>query len=437
MAATTTLPIRITVSTTLPMVIKNLPTLHSDRLIIRPLSLSDLEEYHSLRSQPETMVYADTGKPDQNMNETQDKLLSLQPPYLGSHAYFGIFLKKEDNHEGQLIGEGGIHNLASTLTGWPEFRFIFKKEHWGLNYEVEFTITYLDFWWKQPRNKANILAIPTPGSANHQGPNTPEAKELVCAWTRQGIPYQHETWTHYNAMLRANFGSTKVLDQNLKLFFLTKDLFYEDIVFTTRPCPLQGNLPEPIITDLFILRPLHLSDLEAYHSLRKDPEVMHLLRGRGGKPVDNKSETESETRKHLEGLQPEHPLSRDNYYFGVFLKKSDDTEGELIGEVGVLIFSNAWPTIYYYLKKNHWGKGYAPKFVSSFIPYWWSLPRMTTSIRLKNPPYSDIQNKMTEELVTTAHVKNTRSQRVLEKAKFEYTGSKYEDTCWRMIRGTE
>ena len=86
MTATTTLPTRITVSTTLPLVIKNLPTLHSDRLIIRPLTLADLEEYHTLRSQPETMVYADTGKPDQNMNETQDKLLSLQPQIGRAHV---------------------------------------------------------------------------------------------------------------------------------------------------------------------------------------------------------------------------------------------------------------------------------------------------------------------------------------------------------------
>lgn len=437
MAATTTLPTRITVSTTLPLVKKNLPTLHSDRLIIRPLLLSDLEEYHTLRSQPETMVLSDTGKPDQNMNDTQDKLLSLQPPYQGSHAYFGIFLLKEDNREGQLIGEGGVHNFASTLTGWPEFRFIFKKEHWYQKYEIEFTTTFLDFWWKQPRKKANILAVPTPDSANLQDTNTSEAKELVCAWTRPGINYQLETWIHHNTMSMSGFDHTKVLDQNLRLWLLTKDLFYEDKVFTTRPRPLLGNLPEPIITDLFILRPLHLSDLEAYHSLRKDPEVLHLLRGREGKPVENKSETESETRKYLEELQPEHPLICNQYYFGVFLKKSDDNEGELIGEVGVYLHFNAWPSIYYYLKKNHWGKGYASKFVPPFISYWWSLPRMTTRIQLKNPPYTDIQNKMTEKLVGTAHVKNTRSQRVLEKAKFEYMDSNEVETYWQMIRETE
>ena len=62
---------------------------------------------------------------------------------------------------------------------------------------------------------------------------------------------------------------------------------------------------------------------------------------------------------------------------------------------------------------------------------------MTTSIMLNNPPCTDIQNKMTKELVTTAHVKNTRSQRVLKKAKFEFMGYKGEDTYWRMVRGTE
>ena len=431
MAATTTSPTRITVSTTLPLVDNNLPTILSDRLIIRPLFLSDLQEYHTLRSQPETMALSDTGKPDQNMIETQDKLLRLQPPYQGSHVYFGIFLKKEDNHEGQLIGEGGVDKFASTLTGWPEFRFIFKKEHWHLHYEIEFTTTFMEFWWKLPREKTNILAIPTSDSPNLQGTNMPEAKELVYAWTRKGISYQPHTWTAYNVLSRTGFdfeAYKDVLDKNLFHGQLTKDLFYKDKVFTTRPYPpLAGNLPEPIITDLFILRPLLLADLEAYHSLRKDPEVLHLLKGGQGKPDENKSETESETRKMLE-----FPDSN-KYYFGVFLKKSDDNEGELIGEVGVYLFSNAWPSIYYYLKKKHWGKGYASEFVPSFISFWWSLPRMTTHLNLMNHPGRGFPDKVTEQLTGTVHVENTRSQKVLKKAGFELLEVSESFTDWRYI----
>lgn len=434
MAATTTTPTHITVSTTLPLVENNLPTIHSDRLILRPLFLSDLEAYYTLRSQPETMAFSDTGKPDQNKNETQNKLQRLQPPYQGSHVYFGIFLKKEDKHEGQLIGEGGVHKFAYTLTGWPEFRFIFKKEHWRQHYETEFTTTFMEFWWNLPREKVNILAVPSPDSTNLQGTNIPETKELVYAWTRPGIPYQLDTFIAYNVLLNTGFDLQvyrNVLDKNLFHWLLTKDLFYKDKVLTTRPCPLAGNLHEPIITYHFILRPLLLSDLDAYHSLRKDPEVLHLLRGGEGKP-DKKSETESETRKNLEDLQPESPFRPNHYYLGIFLKKSDDNEGELIGEVGVHIYSNGWPSIYYYLKKKHWGKGYASEFVPFFISFWWSLPRMTTHLKLDNLPDMDYQDK-TEQLWGRAHVKNTGSQKVLKKAGFEELGVHRDTTYWRYI----
>ena len=93
---------RTIVSTTLPEVEDNLPTLYSDRLMIRPLLLPDLDKFHTLRSQPETMAYSLKGLPDKNMNETEVELKCLQSPYRDSHVYFGIFLK--DNPDNEWIG---------------------------------------------------------------------------------------------------------------------------------------------------------------------------------------------------------------------------------------------------------------------------------------------------------------------------------------------
>lgn len=433
----TTSPTRITVSTTLPLVDNNLPTIHSDRLILRSLLISDLEELHTLRSQPETMALSPMGKPDQNINETLIELQRLQPPYPGSHVYFGIFLKKEDNREGQLIGEGGVHKFASTLTGWPEFRFIFKKEHWHLKYETEFTTTFMKFWWSLLRVKANILAVPNPPFAQPQGADTLEAKEQVYAYTRLGVAYQLDTWIAHNTLQTIGFDKKAykdLLNKNFDHWLLTKDLFLKDLVFTTRPHPFAGNRPKPITTNRLILRPLLTWDFEAYHSLRKDPEVIHLLKGGEGKPDENKSETESETRKVLEDQQPGSPLE-DQFCFGIFLKKSDNHEGELIGEVGVAIYSNSWPSIYYYSKKKHWGKGYASEFLPPFISFWWSLPRMDTYLRLDGYPSvrPDNEDKETEQLEGSTHVKNTRSQKVLKKAGFEKVEVSEDTINWRYI----
>ena len=137
----------------------------------------------------------------------------------------------------------------------------------------------------------------------------------------------------------------------------------------------------------------------------------------------------SETLKHLEYLQSYSQVT----HLGIFLKKSDDNKGELIGEVGVNIFSNEWPSIYYYLKKKHWGKGYASEFVPSFISFWWSLPRMTTHLNLMNHPGRGFPDKVTEQLTGTVHVENTRSQKVLKKAGFELLEVSESFTDWRYI----
>lgn len=181
MATTTASPTRITVSTTLPKVGDNLPSIRSDRLIIRPLLPSDLEPFYTLRSQPEAMTDSGKQRPDADLSETRAKLKSLQPPYHNSHVYFGIFLKKSDDNEGELIGDGGVHKFRSDHTGWPEFGYKFKKEYWGRGYATEFARAFMEFWWSLPRMDAQILVA----SSSMDFQNTPKATEQVYAYTRK------------------------------------------------------------------------------------------------------------------------------------------------------------------------------------------------------------------------------------------------------------
>ena len=129
----------VTVSTTLPNIEDYiLEPIITDRLIIRPLLLSDLEAYRTLRSQPEAMAHSGRGRPDIDLSETLAKLQRLQAPYHNRHVYFGIFLKKSNGDEGDLIGDGGVHKFVSDQTGWPEFGYKLKKEYWGYGYGTEF-----------------------------------------------------------------------------------------------------------------------------------------------------------------------------------------------------------------------------------------------------------------------------------------------------------
>ena len=106
----------INVNTTLPVINDELPIISTDRLIIRAPAYSDIDDYYSLRSQPEAMVDSGRGKPDSDINVTFNKLDRLIKGDK-NNVYFFIFLKNPDGTEGDLIGDGGVHNFKSDITG--------------------------------------------------------------------------------------------------------------------------------------------------------------------------------------------------------------------------------------------------------------------------------------------------------------------------------
>lgn len=208
----------ITVSTTLPSVEDNMvQSIETKRLIIRPLLYPmDLEAYRSIRSQFEAMTSSGTGLPDATMKQTEAKLKRLQPPYHDSHVYFGIFLKNSDATEGELIGDGGVHKLTKTETGWPEFGYKFKKEYWGLGYATEFAKAFMQYWWNDLARNPRQMSI---ASSSVDYRNTLEATELVCAWTKKRNEKSERV------LEKIGFQRFKGLDNGMTNWRLTKDLF--------------------------------------------------------------------------------------------------------------------------------------------------------------------------------------------------------------------
>ena len=204
---------KVTVSTTLPMVGDNLESIHSARLILRPLHLSDLEAYRTIRSQAAAMTYSGSGLPDSTMEETEAKLKRLQPPYRNSHVYFGIFLKKPHGVEGDLIGDGGVHKFANTETGWPEFGYKFKEEYWGKGYATEFAKAFMIFWWKNLlREDKQILVAAS-------SVNSTKPVEQVCAWTKP------ENRRSERVLEKVGFERFQGLDNGMTNWRLTRELF--------------------------------------------------------------------------------------------------------------------------------------------------------------------------------------------------------------------
>ncbi|KAF2969498.1 hypothetical protein GQX73_g4059 [Xylaria multiplex] len=129
--------------------------IHTERLLLRPLTQDDLEAYYALRRQPEFMAESSLGKPDSDISETQAALDDLVNPER-ENFLFGIFIAAT----GELIGDGGIHTIRFGPLGWPEIGYKLAPAYWGRGYGTESMGGLLKAWWQLPRQEAEIKVHP-------------------------------------------------------------------------------------------------------------------------------------------------------------------------------------------------------------------------------------------------------------------------------------
>mgnify|MGYP000926704116 FL=1 len=130
---------------------------------------------------------------------------------------------------------------------------------------------------------------------------------------------------------------------------------------------------------------------------------------------------------------------QDKTRVGIFLKNSDEREGELIGEGLVLKMDKQWPRVHYVFKKEYWGHGYATEFLKAFLSVWWGLPRENTTILVEEISLdSQEKHKATERLCAEIKMDNKSNQKVVEKAGYKFCGevkNQDKEICafWRII----
>ncbi|EFY89462.1 hypothetical protein MAC_04481 [Metarhizium acridum CQMa 102] len=141
----------VTIETTLPVhpyePLENRKAIKTKRLLIRPLKLSDLEDLHALRSQPEVAAWSSKGKPNESIDITR---LELEEGLSRDVYQFAICLSN-----GEMIGIGGSHRRQGNL-GWPVIGYAIRHETWGNGYATEFLAAFLDRWWSLPREAVTI-----------------------------------------------------------------------------------------------------------------------------------------------------------------------------------------------------------------------------------------------------------------------------------------
>ncbi|KAF5020532.1 hypothetical protein F66182_7431 [Fusarium sp. NRRL 66182] len=139
-------------------------SLETERLVIRPLAMKDLDAFDELRRLPEVQTHSPSrGRANKDKDETTRQLHSLVQDDQ-SHWYFGAFLKST----GELIGEGGLPDvltMSTSLSGWPEAEFLLRPAYWRQGYGTEFWQAVMDSWWGLPRERRRhqIMPVVAPG----------------------------------------------------------------------------------------------------------------------------------------------------------------------------------------------------------------------------------------------------------------------------------
>ncbi|KAH7027819.1 GNAT domain-containing protein [Microdochium trichocladiopsis] len=134
-----------------PLVSEGRSEIRTERLILRPFTQDVLEDMHSLRIQPEVMVFTRRGVPDKDLAETQERINPVLPPNDATTHNWVVY----EAATGEMVGCGGFF-MFSSLMGWPEVGYMFKKEHWGKGYATEFLQAWLTSWWELPRSEVEL-----------------------------------------------------------------------------------------------------------------------------------------------------------------------------------------------------------------------------------------------------------------------------------------
>lgn len=185
-----------------------------------------------------------------------------------------------------------------------------------------------------------------------------------------------------------------------------------DTMVVSTTCPhVQGPITT-LATDRLIIRPFqnNNSDLLALWSTRRQPEAM--TSSNSGTPDANLEVTRAKLRRLVSQI-----------YFGIFLKNPNGTEGQIIGDGGVLFSGSktGWPEFGYKLQKEFWGKGYTTEFALAFMEYWWSIPRKQANYQVIQTSMGAYPNYQPyEQICAWTKVDNIISEKILHKVGFEY-----------------
>ena len=133
-----------------------MPSIETDRLLLRMIRAEDLDHLASLLSDPDVVKYVGDGQP--TGREEAARALESIIKHWKTHG-FGRWAVVEKS-SGEFIGFGGLRSLFGT----PEVVYHLAKAHWGKGYASEMARATLRFGFEE-RGFDRIVAITKPQNA--------------------------------------------------------------------------------------------------------------------------------------------------------------------------------------------------------------------------------------------------------------------------------
>jgi RimJ/RimL family protein N-acetyltransferase len=120
-----------------------IPTLTTERLLLRPFREEDLDAYAKICADAEVMRYLGDGKPVDRGGAWRQMALIMGHWLLLGYGIWAV----EERESGTLLGRIGFFNPE----GWPGFElgWALGRSWWGNGYAIEGARAALDFAWRE------------------------------------------------------------------------------------------------------------------------------------------------------------------------------------------------------------------------------------------------------------------------------------------------
>ncbi|KAL6720824.1 hypothetical protein ACLMJK_002749 [Lecanora helva] len=118
--------------------------INTERLILRPMRLSDADAVYAIRSDPKVFYWT---TPDNR--EKSDEWLRARLASEKTIAHT-VFLRNPSSEEDQIIGSLGAHTI-------PEIGYTFRPSAWGKGYATEAMKAWIQWYWSKFPNGHPLL----------------------------------------------------------------------------------------------------------------------------------------------------------------------------------------------------------------------------------------------------------------------------------------